>query len=397
MALEPMDRLAGLTGYAKAYKQALDTGQDNTSAHLIANALTQGSGISVPQAQQMGTGVQQSITPNSYGNGYAASKYDSYGKQLTPTIAGSLLNPTAQPKQPNVSVQYEQPAEMDWQEAWQRASSMLDPKYNAAKNTTLNAYATQRENLPALLNARGQLYGGLRAGGESAITNKQAAALENLQLEYAAQKQQMAAAIQAQESAKAREIANALYRSQVDNANLAMQQYNNSMNQWNADRSFGYNALVAALEGQRSEEASALANQLQRDQMAQQKDLAMLDYTQGLTPWQQAQLDLDLKKFGLQEKEFALSQTKRGSGTGGGDKTGTNPGTGITDAMLVQARLLADNDPRLAKDAPADGVNYFTRPQLIDAYVNQLKAYKGIGGSAGSGAYSDEELASLLG
>lgn len=404
------------SGYAKYYLDAIGAGYGDSVAHTLANAQTGGSGLDVGAAKKM------TVDPNKIGTnaetGFAASMYDDPGRVVSP-FAGTLMGRDPKPEaQKKTDLSYDAPEYMSDEEARRRAEAQLKPKFDAARNTTIRSFADQRELLPQLLNARGQLFGGLRAGGESKITQKQAEAMEKMNLEYQSALSQMALAIQEEDYARASQLAQMLYKKQVDQAALDNQAWNNNMTQWNSDQNRAMNALQWALGDLRTQEAAELAQsnwQKNFDQTAENyaynreqdaKDYAfderkfMID-TFGIDPV------TGQKSWARQQAELANSQRGSGGGSGGGGGGGTKA-TQPNYGQLVQGVNSLVNSlkqPYSVNLAPSSNVSkmlpgFFpavsgtanrTNQQVYDAALGQVL------GQAGNAGLSSTELNGLIG
>jgi hypothetical protein len=149
------------------------------------------------------------------------------------------------PEMPDYDVKYPKVKSIDYNAALSQANQQLDPQYNMSRNNLLTGYQEQKKLLPQQLNARGQLYGGLRSGGETELTQQQAMALENLALQNNASKAELASSIQNNDYTKASQIAAQQYAAQQAQAAFAMQQWQAQMNnyQQNIENEATYSGL----------------------------------------------------------------------------------------------------------------------------------------------------------
>lgn len=137
---------------------------------------------------------------------------------------------TTMPTMPNIEYpSYPEIDEMSYEEALRQAGSQIDPQTELARINLLKTYQEQRKRLPQYVNARGQLYGGLREGGEASITQKEAQSLDELSTRAAAEKARLASDIQNRADVNAREEADRWYQSELNRAKLAMDEYNTRM------------------------------------------------------------------------------------------------------------------------------------------------------------------------
>lgn len=219
---------------------------------------------------------------------------------------------------PEYNIQYpEYPtySGMSREEALRQASGQIDPLAELAQMNLNDTYAQQRARLPQYLNARGQLYGGLRAGGESEITNEQAMALDKSRLGFNAQKEEVASALQMQDEARAKSLADQQYQSELNNANLAFQKWQTDMTNYtrsqeesnkNAQWLKNYELQLAA--------ANRLANQdaYQQEQDQFSNDLALA----ALTGMYGGQPTMDYQRM-----QYDISKPYYSPNTGGGIST----------------------------------------------------------------------------
>lgn len=102
------------------------------------------------------------------------------------------------PPQPEI-VPYEPPPiePISWEEALARAREVVEPQAEVARQRLLETYQQRRELLPYQLAARGQLGGGLLEGGMEGLTQAEARAMSELDLQRLGQAVELARAIQA--------------------------------------------------------------------------------------------------------------------------------------------------------------------------------------------------------
>jgi hypothetical protein len=114
---------------------------------------------------------------------------------------------------------------MDYDTAMKQAQNQLEPQYQSSYNDMLNSYQQQRKLLPAQLNARGQLNGGLRTGGEAGLTQRQAMALEQLALQNKASQAELAGSIQNNDWSRAQQAAANQFQAMQFQKQMEMQRY----------------------------------------------------------------------------------------------------------------------------------------------------------------------------
>lgn len=76
---------------------------------------------------------------------------------------------------------------LTWEQATQRATEMVNPLAEAARTRTIQMFQEQREKLPYQLAAKGQLSQGALRNAEEALTQAQALALEQIDMQKLAQ------------------------------------------------------------------------------------------------------------------------------------------------------------------------------------------------------------------
>jgi len=291
---------SGLSGYAKQYALARNAGADDSTASRLATVVNRGTGLSKSYMSRFGS--QPGVTYDTSGqaespytqsrdyqntsilNSYSTTpvfkpadtvegqKYNLslLGSMQTPEGLGSLINSTINtaiplPKEQTINLTYPSVNYVSEEEALQRAGRIIDPQTEASRASTLSAYAKQREILPQILNARGQLYGGLRAGGESQITQEQAIALDSLASQALAAKEQKAQNIQDSDYAKAKSLADAQYQQDYNNANMKTTAYNNALSLAVQERERAQNNIIALMKAVDEKEATANASAWERE------------------------------------------------------------------------------------------------------------------------------------
>ncbi|MEW6183852.1 MAG: hypothetical protein AB1500_11900 [Bacillota bacterium] len=224
------------------------------------------------------------------GKAYTRPEYLNYlgtilgmGKQQTPEQMMNFEMPP-QPEMPQFDLQYPDIQGMSYEEAMRRAAGEIDPQTALSRMSIMQAIAKRRERLPLELNMKGQLFGGLREGGEMGLTQEQAQSIEQLNLEAAAKKAQLAEAIRANDQARAQQIASDLYQVQRDRANLAMQQWQQQMTAWQNERNRISDLSKAAIEAENERRKSAADAAKNLMDLAFNWEKMLLPWTMGATP-----------------------------------------------------------------------------------------------------------------
>ena len=222
----------------------------------------------------------------------------------------------APPVAPNMQVQYQMQPYMSMDEALKRAGEQLSPTEELNRMNLLKTYMEQREKLPQYLNARGQAFGGLRAGLETELTQDEARSLDELSLRGAAEKQGVAQAMYQGDFDRAQSLSDRLFQQEQLNAQLANQQWQAQMQSFNQEKSQKANTALALAE-------------LMQQQQARQAAAAQDAYNfNNLSAWQQAQLTQGNVNSDLERQllEARIAETQRaanapyssGGGTSGG-------------------------------------------------------------------------------
>jgi len=281
---------------------------------------------------------------------------------------------------------------MPWEEAMRMAGQKLDPLTELSRINLNNTFNKQKALLPKMLNARGQLYGGLRAGGETQLTQDQTKTLEELNLRANAEKSSMAENIRNLDYTRATKQADDMYQSEMDKYNAGYKQWETGMNNYRTDARERNNQALALANLKLQQEAAKRAAEQQTEQSAYRQE------RDAIGDQRYAQ------EFGLKQRQTDYDINKPyynpgGSGSGGGltsyqqYQVGRNTASDNAEAeqrIWSRAVELAKQDPRL--NSPNDtAANTFD--QLVDAYYQQLKTQMG-GGT--SGGMSDAELMQYL-
>ena len=263
-------------------------------------------------------------------------------QQLLSIIDG-LKDPQT-PTAPTTNVEYAIPEGMTMEEALARAGQQLDPMTALARMNTTKAFASEREKLPQYLNARGQLFGGLRAGGESELTQREASALEQADLLAAANKSQVASSIKEGEDARAKSIADSIYQASMNNANLALSKWNTDMSSYNQNRQSAISAALTLIAEQRQREAAATAANQWQQSFGLQSD--EFDYTRDkdAREWetQKPLIEAQTANY-LHSANAPYGGSGGGSGSGG---SGGGYGNSTADAMGLIDEAIANGHDR---------------------------------------------------
>lgn len=182
----------------------------------------------------------------------------SYASQLVELVNQPL--PSA-PSIPSFNYSYPNVPSISYEEAMQRASGVLGPQMEASKSRLMQTYMKQRKLLPKYLNARGQLYSGLRTGGEAALSQEEAMALEQLSLDIAAKQAEMAQSIQERDENRARALAEQMWQAQQADADKQLALYQAAMQNYAAEKDSRANLLLRLMQQEEDKETAARAAQ----------------------------------------------------------------------------------------------------------------------------------------
>lgn len=182
------------------------------------------------------------------------------------------------------------------------------------------------------------------------------------------------------------------------NADAEAQAMQTAITQYNADRAYKAQQAAAELEQQKfdwSKSSDNPSNQYQilaakkaaLDNAAQEIQNSYLPETLKLKA-ESLRQDVEKGYLDIDKAQAQLDQMLSGGSGGGYSGGGSSGGSSMSyNTALTRATELAKADPRLAGKAykgydesgqeytyqtQADGVNYFTLPQLIDAYMTQI-------------------------
>jgi hypothetical protein len=365
--------MAGLYGYAKAYAEARRSGATDTQAHAEATK-AYGTG---------GSGRGTTFTVFNPGNDPGTTTYK-LDPEPVPPQQQQEFDPTAYIEQLKTAKRQSLLASLD--KARTTALSSLDtekanvaPTYYDKRNQAAAASDVGAMNFAQYMAARG-IKGAAGAMPEiyrQAGLQGQIGALDRAEANTLANIERQRSNV---ESGYASDVAAA----EADVESQAMQAM---IDQWNANRTYelqkagltgslGDTRTLAGLEYDWSRSpsnpvniAAILANKAQElENAANEIKNSYLPETLKMEAERLAQQ----VKAGSLDYDTALAQLNKirtqgsGGSSGGGETMSYN-------TALIRATELAKADPRLANaDHPADGVNYFSLNQLLDAYMTQL-------------------------
>jgi hypothetical protein len=154
--------------------------------------------------------------------------YKKYMSSLPKIKTEETVLPEAPPTPPTVDVG--QPPQVTWEEAYKRAFAQANPQFDILRGRTEQQFSQQREQTPQLLAAKygglAGLRGGRREAAESALTQKEAMAIQELEAQRQQAISDLAVDIQTQENTGA-------YQRWLAESQLKQQE---AQRQWEATR-----------------------------------------------------------------------------------------------------------------------------------------------------------------
>lgn len=260
--------------------------------------------------------------------------------------------------------------ELTWAKALGQAGDRINPVYDALRDRENAQAAANREMIAQVMAARYGM-GGTRGGriASQMTKSQQAEGMAVNQIEGERQRgiadladqlmQREQQRLRDQEALRLQENQNALGW-----ANLAANQAENA-----AQRKMQYDFRY--LDDQQWEQQYGLS----KDQFAYQQASGDREYQLAADQfaWEKDPSNLDNVMKQTQINKLLAA----GTGSGGG--SGTSGSELNYNTALIRASELARADPRLADGEMnmADSVNYFTLPQLVDAYMTMLAYQQG--------------------
>ena len=189
-----------------------------------------------------------------------------------------------QPQYPDLNLSYNMRNVLSEEEAARRAQGVLGPQYDLLAMETAKKFGDERKRLPYYLNARGQLYGGLRAGGEARLTQEEAQTTDKQKLTAQAELAKLAQAFRQEDEQSAISEADRNYQMQRDLMNATLNRYETEMTHWQNKETTAAKTLQGLIERQsRLEEARIAAGQ-DEARLAWDREQAYLPWTEGPTP-----------------------------------------------------------------------------------------------------------------
>lgn len=291
------------------------------------------------------------------------------------------------------------PMEMSWEDALGRAGESVNPIYDSLRSRAEMEMYDTREALPQLLAARHGMAGtrgGRIASAYTDQTQKEAATMQDIEGRRQGATAEMAQAIKSMDDERAMRIWQESNNLALQKQQLMLQLQSAQTDDW-ARRAQVYMQMqgFSADEAQRALENDPLFWKNQMDVKRGDSDLAYKQAsTQALLNEQDPEhwknqawmasnsLDDQYKKAQIAGLYSRPSGGGGGGGSSGGSRSssgGGSSGGGSSDGLnyntaLIRASELARADPRLADGEMniADGTNYFSLPQLVDAYMTML-------------------------
>lgn len=292
-----------------------------------------------------------------------------------------------------------EPMEMSWEDALGRAGESVNPIYDSLRSRAEMEMYDTREALPQLLAARHGMAGtrgGRIASAYTDQTQKEAATMQDIEGRRQGATAEMAQAIKSMDDERAMRIWQESNNLALQKQQLMLQMQASQTDDW-AKRAQIYMQMqgFSADEAQRALENDPLFWKNQMEVKRGDSDLAYKQAsTQALLNEQDPEhwknqawlasnsLDDQYKKAqiaGLYNRSTG-GVGSSGARSSGGSSAGGSAGSELNyNTALIRASELARADPRLADGEMnmADSVNYFTLPQLVDAYMTMLAYQQG--------------------
>lgn len=196
--------------FADIYQNYLNQGKNATDAYAAASQQTGGySFYNLPSSTASQVNKAVSNTAAGAGRNLSGSYYDlmdilgipaGLNKPYNTYPNGYSLGKEETAPSPQGYTPSPQPNMMSWEQALAQARAKLDPQYNSMRLKAEQSYSAQREQAPQLAAARWGMAGLKRGGGTAAqqadITQKEAAAIDELENQREAAIAELASNIQ---------------------------------------------------------------------------------------------------------------------------------------------------------------------------------------------------------
>jgi hypothetical protein len=412
---------SGLSGYAAAYARAINSGASDTGAHAAATQATgtagsgSGTGFASFGANGQPMGYALDSSPSGFSSGYSLTGVvPQYG--AGPTSITPVVDKTITPAIDKTITQQINPQDyINQLKDAQRQSRIA--ALDKAKTSALGSLDTEQANVaPTYYDKRNQAAASSDVGAMNFAQYMAARGIKGaagampeiyrnagLQGQIGALDQQEASNLAGIE--RQRSNINTGYASDVAgaNADVEAQAMQSMIAQYNADRS---NNLATAqltgslgnartLAGQQYDyntspsnpaniQAIATAKKIELDNAYTEIVNSYASETEKLKAQQlkqkvdAGQYDTDTALAQLDQIRAQTAQAQRAANTsyssGSSGSSSSSNDLKTYEWAQTQATAMAKADPRLADGVNtfADGANYFTMPQLIDAYMGQL-------------------------
>lgn len=258
--------------------------------------------------------------------------------------------------------------DMTYDDAWAQAEDRTNPIFNALRDRENAAAAANREQIAQVMAARYGM-GGTRGGRiASQMTKSQQA--EGMAVNQIEGDRQRGIA----------DLADQLWQRELQRQNqqqqLALQQEQNDIAWATLKQNTATENQRLALEREfryLDDQQWMLKYGLSKEEFAYRKMADDRAFNEDVRQFDTS-LDWEKQQYAddIAYKQAALAaRSSGGTGSTSGGTSGTDDPLTYKD-RLIRATELAKADPRLADENDADGTNYFSLAQLVDAYLNMI-------------------------
>ena len=278
----------------------------------------------------------------------------------------------------------DEPQPMTREEAQSIAGNTLNPTYDSLRSRAETEMSDAKELIPQMMAARygmGGMRGGRLASSYVDQSQREAATMSDIEGKRQQAINEYAEALRTNNYQMAMQAWQASQGFAIQQQQLALQVKSQETENWYKKAMYLLQIQgFTADEAQRQLENNPLWWKNQMEQERNSTDLAgKRASTQALLNEQDPEYWKNqawLKSNDLDDlyKQTQINKMQSTGGTGGRGSSGSADGGLNYNTALIRATDLAKADPRLADGLTtiADGVNYFSLPQLVDAYMTQL-------------------------
>jgi hypothetical protein len=259
-----------------------------------------------------------------------AGAYKGSSKKTSKTNKSSYSVPSYTPKKYST---------LSHEDALSQALDQYQPMADLAKKNTRESYAAERDNLPQLLNARGQSLGGARIIGEQNLFNDQTDKINDIDLQTNSAAATLAQSLQAASEARADSLEQQDYNRFADTRNAMFSKYQSDLSQENYNKNMDY--------------------QVGRDKVTD----ANTDRTFGL---QDEQMGISRDQLGIQQGEYELEK----------NSLSNDPSYRALQLEALKADIGATNRSNTSSSSSSSGSGTFAQQLSLAKYNDGLTAKK---------------------